>query len=204
MKLHGFTMSRGTNIEPLVPLFTFAKTTAQADILVTPLEQYSSTYIGYDPDWKLKTKNKLLWRGSTTGVEFNGDFDWRNSQRSRLHFMTNQKSGTRKVLAPTQTGQHGLDWIELDLGKFNEKYMDASFSGGPVQCDEATCKIMEEEIEFKPTMGLDESYQYKYLIDVDGNGWSGRFHRLMSTKSVVFKSTIFPEWYGSRIMPWVQ
>jgi len=41
-------------------------------------------------------------------------------------------------------------------------------------------------------------------MDVDGNGWSGRFHRLMSTKSVVLKSTIFPEWYTERIMPWVQ
>lgn len=51
--------------------------------------------------------------------------------------------------------------------------------------------------------GLDDSYKYKYLIDVDGNGWSGRFHRLMSTKSVVLKTTLFPEWYSERIMPWV-
>jgi hypothetical protein len=29
---------------------------------------------------------------------------------------------------------------------------------------------------------------------VDGNGWSARFKRLMTTNSVVLKSTIFPEW----------
>lgn len=29
--------------------------------------------------------------------------------------------------------------------------------------------------------------KYKYYMDVDGNGWSGRFHRLMSTRSVVLK-----------------
>lgn len=42
------------------------------------------------------------------------------------------------------------------------------------------------------------------MIDVDGNGWSGRFHRLMSMKALVLKSTIFPEWYSDRIQPWLQ
>jgi hypothetical protein len=42
------------------------------------------------------------------------------------------------------------------------------------------------------------------MMDVDGNGWSGRFHRLMSMKACVLKSTLFPEWYGDRIQPWVQ
>lgn len=31
---------------------------------------------------------------------------------------------------------------------------------------------------------------------------SGRFHRLMSGRCLVLKSTIFPEWYADRIMPW--
>jgi hypothetical protein len=36
--------------------------------------------------------------------------------------------------------------------------------------------------------------RYKYILDIDGNGWSARFKRLMSTNSAVLKSTIFPEW----------
>ena len=62
---------------------------------------------------------------------------------------------------------------------------------------------MSKLIHFADTMGLDESYKYKYLVDIDGNGWSGRFHRLMSTKSMVLKTTLFPEWYSERVMPWV-
>lgn len=57
-------MQQGVPLGPLVPLFTFAKTRLQADILVTPLEQYSETYVGYDPPWEAKSRNKLLWRGS--------------------------------------------------------------------------------------------------------------------------------------------
>ena len=65
-KLHGHTMQRGVPLSPLVPLFTFAKTRLHADILVTPLEQYASTYLGYDAPWDQKAFNKLLWRGTSS------------------------------------------------------------------------------------------------------------------------------------------
>lgn len=232
MHLHGFTSAPGTNLANLVPLFTFAKTNLHSDVLATPLEQYSDTYIGYDPVWDEKSINKLLWRGSTTGAEFAKGVEWQLSQRARLHFMTHETEGKKNVLwADKKESKMRVD--DFNTKDLNELYMDASFSGVPVQCDDETCKVMEKLIDFAPTMvsavfyeffcrdtdksqivyhisyycllqGLDESYQYKYLMDVDGNGWSGRFHRLMSTKSVVLKSTIFPEWYTERIMPWVQ
>lgn len=42
---------------------------------------------------------------------------------------------------------------------------------------------------------------YKADFDVDGNGWSARFKRVMSTNSAILKATIFPEWYTDRIQP---
>lgn len=56
--LHGFTSAVGVDVGPIVPLFTFAKMSLHSDILVTPLEQYSPTYIGYDPPWSEKTRDK--------------------------------------------------------------------------------------------------------------------------------------------------
>lgn len=120
----------------------------------------------------------------------------------------------------------------MSVAAINDHYMDTSFSGALQQCDPETCELLEKKFDIKPTIGLDESNtvryhrlqfpsprppphggadvalrssrQYKYLFDVDGNGWSGRFHRLMSTRSVVLKSTAFPEWYQDRIQEWVQ
>ncbi|BGP40133.1 hypothetical protein JCM10450v2_004112 [Rhodotorula kratochvilovae] len=201
MNLHGFTSVSGTDPGPLVPLFTFAKTNVHSDILVTPLEQYSDSYIGYDPDWEKKTNNKLMWRGSTTGIDFYVQNDWKNSQRARLHFLTNEKEGSKDVLWADNDGP--VAETNYLVNGLNRAYMDVSFAGGPVQCDEETCKVMSDLIEFKPTMGLNDAYQYKYVMDVDGNGWSGRFHRLMSMKACVLKSTLFPEWYGDRIQPWL-
>lgn len=36
----------------------------------------------------------------------------------------------------------------------------------------------------------------KYALDVDGNGWSARFPRLMAARSLVVKATAFTEWNG--------
>ncbi|KAL7005163.1 hypothetical protein EMMF5_005272 [Cystobasidiomycetes sp. EMM_F5] len=202
MHLHGFTTAIGTNLANLVPLFTFAKTNVHSDVLATPLEQYSDTYIGYDPEWEDKTINKLLWRGSTTGAEFRKDVEWKLSQRARLHFLGHETQGKKHVLWADKR-ESRMRVSDFEIADLNREYMDVSFSGHPVQCDDETCALMDRIIEFAPTMGLDDSYQYKFLMDVDGNGWSGRFHRLMSTKSIVLKSTIFPEWYSERIMPWV-
>lgn len=49
---------------------------------------------------------------------------------------------------------------------------------------------MKKEIKFAATQGLEESFNYKYYMDVDGNGWSGRFHRLLWSNSLVLKVLI--------------
>ncbi|GAA5850375.1 hypothetical protein JCM8547_001851 [Rhodosporidiobolus lusitaniae] len=199
-KLHGHTMQQGVPLGPLVPLFTFAKTKLHSDILTTPIEQWEEHYVGYEPAWEGKSMNKLLWRGSTTGVEFDRHTPWRKSQRARLHIMSHETAGEKSVIW-SQRGQ--LKESNISMATLNHLYMDTSFSGALQQCDPETCEIMTKTMDFKPTIGLDESNTYKYLIDVDGNGWSGRFHRLMSTRSVVLKSTAFPEWYQDRIQEWV-
>lgn len=171
-----------------------------SDVLVTPLEQYDDDYLVYDPPFEYKTQNKLMWRGSTTGTEFRTGYNWKESQRARLHYMSAAREGTQEVL----WSDHGaMQLMNASTASVNPKYFDMRFSGVPAQCDPETCKIMEETIDFAPTMGLEQQNQYRYLMDVDGNGWSGRFHRLLSTNAVVLKSTVFPEWYQDRIVPWV-
>jgi len=151
MHLHGFTSAIGTNLANLVPLFTFAKTNLHADILATPLEQYSDFYIGYDPVWDEKLNNKLLWRGSTTGAEFAKGVEWQLSQRARLHFMSHETNGIKKVLwADKKESKMKVD--DFNIKELNELYMDVAFSGVPVQCDDETCKVMEKIIDFAPTM----------------------------------------------------
>jgi hypothetical protein len=40
-------------------------------------------------------------------------------------------------------------------------------------------------------------------MDVDGNSFSARFYRLLGSRSVVLKQTLFEEWHDDRLVPWV-
>ncbi|KAK3899729.1 hypothetical protein C8A05DRAFT_17880 [Staphylotrichum tortipilum] len=43
----------------------------------------------------------------------------------------------------------------------------------------------------------------KLAFDLDGNGISGRFHALLSSRSCVLKQTVLREWHADRVLPWV-
>lgn len=43
---------------------------------------------------------------------------------------------------------------------------------------------------------------YRYILDIDGNGWSARTQQLFSAGSVVIKNSLFKEWWNDRIQPW--
>jgi hypothetical protein len=50
-----------------------------------------------------------------------------------------------------------------------------------------------------------EALTYKYVVDVDGNAWSARFKRLLTSGSLIFKATIMREsleqpWEGRGLM----
>jgi len=85
----------------------------------------------------------------------------------------------------------------------NRRLLDLSFTKEPIQCEPGICARLRSKFDFGGYVSQDEANQHKYLLDIDGNAWSARFKRLMSTNSCVLKSTMFPEWYADRIQPWL-
>lgn len=62
-----------------------------------------------------------------------------------------------------------------DLGL---RYFDFRFLGEPQQCsDKDACEEFKRDFLWDKYMPEEEQNQYKYVMDVDGNGWSGRLHR---------------------------
>ncbi|BGP16485.1 hypothetical protein JCM10213_001178 [Rhodosporidiobolus nylandii] len=207
--LHGFTSWPGMRPQTLRPLFSFAKTTMHSDILLTPLEQYWD-HEPWDPTWEDKKYDKAVWRGSTTGVWFDRGTWWRSSQRVRLWFMGKDETGHRRVRfsgegLETPRGVESLVEKNVSTLSLMNRYVDFAFTGREGQCSEedGSCEAVRELFDFQRAFGWNEANEYKYMLDLDGNAWSGRFHRLLSTNSVVLKSTIFPEWYAGWIQPWV-
>ncbi|KAI9873480.1 MAG: F-actin-capping protein subunit beta, partial [Watsoniomyces obsoletus] len=74
------------------------------------------------------------------------------------------------------------------------------------QCDLVACEaekaafgVGNEEIKDPPNA----AFAHKFVLDLDGNSFSGRYYRLLQSKSVVLKQTLFEEWHDDRIIPWL-
>lgn len=85
-----------------------------------------------------------------------------------LTYALNDKPGQ---LGPTEVK-------EIRAGTEGIRLFDFRFLGRPQQCDDpVVCREFEKEFLWDDWMDESKQNEYKYVIDVDGNGWSGRFHR---------------------------
>ena len=54
------------------------------------------------------------------------------------------------------------------------------------------CSFYDDVFSRKPQTSLTSQFRSKYLIDVDGHSFSGRWHAFLQSRSLGFKATIFP------------
>jgi hypothetical protein len=54
-----------------------------------------------------------------------------------------------------------------------------------------------------PWQDGDAALGAKLVFDLDGNGISGRFYKLLAFKSLVLKPTLLKEWHDERLVPWL-
>ncbi|KAF8251765.1 hypothetical protein K440DRAFT_647233 [Wilcoxina mikolae CBS 423.85] len=56
---------------------------------------------------------------------------------------------------------------------------------------------------FEPRNHFSEAWKNKLVIDSDGWGPSGRWRALVASQSVAIRTSVYREWFGPRMMPWV-
>ena len=130
---------------------------------------------------------------------------WRAFHRSRLAVMaSNDLSGEVAVLSPPSAGPGKLvDHIaHFQQGDLNKKLLDVGLAYEPTQCTPEVCQLIKEELTFRPVKTFEEENQYQYIFDVDGNSWSARFKRLLTTGSCILKTTLYPECMPSNQSSW--
>lgn len=185
----------------LLPLFSLAKTRINSDIRAIPMDQFSESAPN-DTAWGEK-EPRLAWRGSNTGMSLmSSDVDWRDSHRIRLHEWANSNASTpTEVILPVIDESVGYEVTTKPARMLEQRY-DVKLAQKPIQCheDDGTCDELAK-LGFAEYQSPDELHRFKYLLDVDGNGWSGRFRRLMGTNSVVIKAGVFVEWWQDWLVP---
>ncbi|KAJ8073632.1 hypothetical protein PM082_011910 [Marasmius tenuissimus] len=205
---HGLFLSHneGPAAQPyMVPQFAPCTSTVHHNIHVPAPYAWVDELLSWDnPPWDEREDERLMWRGSDTGIWHSKGVRWEKSHRDWLVTWASGVSGSVDVLFDKEANATGPVGSPKAVRKarLNPALLDVAFAGN-MQCEEEVCKEMEKVYPLARAIPPKEAGNYKYVIDVDGNGWSGRFKRLMTSNALVFKSTIFPEWYSDRVQPWV-
>ena len=184
-------------VHDLFPIFSQSKISSFQDILY-PSPWYWANKVPYkesqDYNWE-KKEDKMYWRGSTTGG-FSRDGGWRRQHRQRVVQKMNALDSTR--VFENQT----TEWRIKVVPKPDYKSLfDVKFSHVG-QCDPGDCDAQKEFFEVAPGAAQHDAWRYKYLLDMDGNAFSGRFYAFLKSSSLIFKMAVFREWHEEWLKPW--
>jgi hypothetical protein len=155
-----------------------------------------------DPPFRTK-KTSLFWRGSTSeGVSIGGV--WKGMARQRLAHLTNTTyQSTETPLFLSYDSSSGFTLTSVSVSAPNLLDADVGIVDKIARCNGADCSDEELDLGFKSAADFQAHWGYKYLFDLDGGGFSGRFLPFLTSHSLPFKAALFREWYDDRLTPWL-
>ena len=207
--LHGFLYSSSSVMatKTLVPVFGECKVNINNDILF-PANMYwmddkRYLYNGNDDvNWNQK-KDALLWRGVTSGGVQTAD-NWNRMHRQRLVRMFNSTVMNNEDVR-ILSEQEAVKGVYENYDQYNPSELLSNYSDvGFVEswgCS-PNCSFYNDVFEWVPQVPLGKQFGTKYLIDVDGHSFSGRWRAFLQSRSLGIKATIFREWHDSRLFAW--
>lgn len=196
----------------LTPVFSTSMPSSFQDIPV-PSPWYHEKMAAFDETADFEWDDKLhqmYWRGGNTGGHTNED-TWRNTLRQRVIGNLTHPSSSQYVLQPingSMSQELGLNttqsaWEPIKArkgeydGLFNLKFTTISHCES--NCDSQNRFFGGEAEVEEPS----KAWNYRYLLDMDGWAYSGRFYSFMNSKSLPFKLSLFREWHQDILVPWV-
>ncbi|KAF0320572.1 hypothetical protein GQ607_012153 [Colletotrichum asianum] len=188
-------------VHDLFPIFSQSKISSYNDILY-PSPWYWYKKVAYDESkdmpWEQK-EDRLYWRGSTTGG-FSRNGGWRRQHRQ--HFVQKINAADQAKVYINRGDEKNPKWEvkQVPRGDYRD-IIDVYFSHVG-QCDPGDCDAQKEFFKIQGHAEQQDAWKYKYLLDMDGNAFSGRFYAFLQSKSLTFKLAIFREWHFEWLRPW--
>lgn len=185
-------------IEGSVPVLSAGSPSTMGDILF-PSPAYIEDEFQYqdanDVEWETK-QNNLYWAGSTTGG-YALDSQWRSYHRQRFVSLAQNSERKRHIYLREIKGV-----VEQVASRFlNARLFDVAFTR-IFQCTMKYCRDQRAHFRTKPWADKNKAFHSRLAFDMDGNGISGRYYRLLASKSVPLKQTLLREWHDDRLVPW--
>ena len=215
--LHGLYISPSAfkTTAELYPIFSQSKIHGFNDILYPSAWNYLDK-AKYDPnaertDPPFGQKNAtLFWRGTTSEGFSSGRDQWQGMTRQRFIHLANDIPNThpapQAILLPEPiTSRLGnLKYVSFPIRKLTSLFAtDVHIVDAIARCGGHDCEA--QNVEFGPMLpptDFQDHWKYKYLLDLDGGGFSGRFLPFLHSRSLPFKAALFREWWEDRLTAW--
>lgn len=215
--LHGIFV-RPTSIQhtdSLVPMFGGSKLHTNNEILLPPAMYWSKNHLfsaesNNETPWANK-KERVIWRGTASGG-ISSEENWKAFQRHRFVAMVN----STQVHAAEVGKEDPPNWSlpppnynlaavrDAHFGDWVNSWSDVAFI--EMLCSDTLpdgrCAYNHQYFHTEPAMIMAAQFANKYVPDIDGNSFSGRYRAFLMSGSLPIKATLFREWHDSRLIPW--
>ncbi|KAK3717589.1 arginyl-tRNA synthetase [Vermiconidia calcicola] len=224
-----FQSIHGTFVEPIslantkkfFPLFGGSKLPMNNEILLPAAMYWTKDpfYSGgedHGEAWR-KKKDAMIWRGAASGGR-NSRKNWTRFQRHRFVSMMNATSvNTMETLSDLEPPNFVLPANgSYDLAAQSPSAEEGAMSEWIAEWSDVavvhllcfpkenakTCSYTNPYFSVEQMVPMKDQYDYKYLPDIDGNSFSGRYRGFLMSTSLPIKATIYEEWHDSRLVPW--
>ncbi|CEJ54018.1 hypothetical protein PMG11_00344 [Penicillium brasilianum] len=207
--LHGLLISPASFkvSQELIPVFSQSALTGFSDILFPSPWNYMDK-IKYkpskehpDPEYSQKD-NSLYWVGSTSEgySRFN---EWKGMPRQRFsHLINNNTHSQVSVLLPSG---HGLYQYKIMGGSAPTTELglrtDVHIADPITRCGD--CDTQRDELGTRSWADFQAHWSHRFLFDLDGAGFSGRFLPFLQSHSLPLRTGLFRQWFDSRVISWL-
>ncbi|WYZ45741.1 hypothetical protein EsH8_VIII_001057 [Colletotrichum jinshuiense] len=199
----------------LFPLFGGSKLAVNNEILLpaamywTEEERFSGG--GYHGGAWARKQDVVMWRGVATGGR-NRASNWQGFQRHRFVAMNNASKVTAAEAGAADPVNFSLPERIYDvaaraagaLGAWVASWADVGFTDlmCEPQGENGQCNYTSPHFNLTDAVRLTDMYDSKYLPDIDGNSFSGRYLAFLGSTSLPIKATLWREWHDSRLVAW--
>lgn len=213
----------------LLPIFGGSKLAVNNDILLpAPMywneeERFMGT-AGASIPWSSKTST-AIWRGVATGGT-NRPSNWRAFQRHRFVAMNNATQLALAASPPPPSPSSPSSPTPQPPAHFPlpnpNLYPHLPPPSSPafitflstttsialtdLAClypdTKPSCNYTAAYFTPAPPLPLAEQFRHKYLPDIDGNSFSGRYLGFLRSTSLPVKATLWREWHDARLVAW--
>ena len=195
----------------LTPVFSMSKLSSFQDILY-PSPWYYTDQVFFEEeksiDWNSQVR-QMYWRGSTSGG-YSNKGTWRDQMRQHVLSELKQLKPDETQLALSRQhrklGQCMIPpqdrWVLQEKPANSSNIFNVEFTEVK-QCNTHDCNEQSVYFDDKQQDQQSDAWKYRYLLDMDGNAYSGRFYAFLESYGIPLKLSFFREWHADILFPWI-